>query len=61
MVAEAATQMDDVPTTSATTQTDPIENLFEGREFALTTKIQTWKSTATHYHNEVKRVQEQSF
>lgn len=41
MVAEEATQVDDVPTTSAATQTDPIEHLSEGLEFTLIAEIQT--------------------
>jgi len=59
MMAEEATQIDDVPTTSAATQMNFIELLFDGREFILTAKIQNWKFVVAHYKNEVKRVQEQ--
>ena len=57
---EAETQVDEVETTSVATQTDPIEYLFEGREFSLTAKVQTWKSTVVRYQNEVKRAQERA-
>lgn len=57
---ESGTQVDEVATTSVATQTDPIEYLFEGREFSLSAKVQTWKSTAAQYQNEAKRAQERA-
>jgi len=59
-MAEAETQVDEVETTSIATQTDPIENLFEGSEFSLTAEVQTWKSTVVRYQNEVKKAQERA-
>lgn len=55
---EAKTQMDQVAITSAATQTDPVERLFEDREYALMAKVKTWKYTTTRYQNEVRRTQE---
>ena len=51
---ETETQTDQVAITSAATQTDPVERLFEDREHALTVEVQTWKSTATQYKNEIR-------
>ena len=57
---ETKTHTDQVAITSAATQTDPIERLFEDREHALMSEVQTWKYTATQYQNEVRRTQEQA-
>jgi hypothetical protein len=57
---EAETQMDQVAITSAATQTDPVERLFEDREYALMVEVQTWKSTVAQYQNEVRRTQERA-
>ena len=52
---EIETQMDQVAITSDATQIDPVERLFEDHENALMIKVQTWKSTAAQYQNEIKR------
>jgi hypothetical protein len=46
---ETKTQVDQATITSAATQTDLVERLFEDRERALTAEVQTWKSTAAQY------------
>jgi len=58
MIAKAETYVDNVVTTSVAIQMDPIEHFFKGCEFSLIVEVQTWKSTATRYQNEVKRAQE---
>jgi len=40
-VVEEETQVDHIATTSVSTQTDPVEQLFEDREYALMAKVQT--------------------
>ena len=57
---ETKNQMEQVAITSAATQTDPIEQLFEYHEHALTVEVQTWKSIAAQYQNEVRRTQERA-
>ena len=57
---ETETQTDQVAITSAATQTDPVERLFEDREHALMAEVQTWKSTVTQYKKEIRRTQEQA-
>lgn len=52
--------MDQIVTTSAANQTDLIEQLFEDREYALMAKVQSWKSIAAQYQNEVRRTQERA-
>jgi hypothetical protein len=57
---EIETQTDQASITSAATQTDSVERLFEYCEHALMVKVQTWKSTAAQYQNEIRRTQEQA-
>lgn len=52
--------MDLTATTSAATQTDPVERLFEDREYALIVEIQSWKSIAAQYKNEIRRTEERA-
>ena len=57
---EAETQVDLMATISVPTQTDPVEQLFEAREYALTVEIQSWKSTAAQYKNDIRRTEERA-
>ena len=44
----------------AENEMDPIEQLFEARDYALMAKLQTWKSTVAQYKNEIKRTEERA-
>ena len=65
----SAVQAEDIPTNSATAQTDPFEYLFEARELFLATEIQKWKDVASclqqgtitlkAHQEELKRIREQ--
>lgn len=57
---EAGTQVDQIVTTSAATQIDPVETLFEDWEYALTAYVQTWKYIVAQYKNEIRRTQERA-
>jgi len=46
--------------TSADTQTDLINQLFEDQEYALTTEVQDWKSIAAQYKNEIRRTEKRA-
>lgn len=57
-VSSTTIHTDDVPTTSIATQTSPVEQLFEAREFFLVAEIQKWKSITNKQRKEIERVQE---
>ena len=53
-------QTNQIVMTSADTQTDLINQLFEDQEYALTTEVQDWKSIAAQYKNEIRRTEKRA-